>query len=152
MTTSSLRERATVSPHRIRWFALLVLLVGIGIGAAITGVILTRADDQPGAGSAAPLSQVQASCRGWMSSAHSGLADDQWCTDMFAWMGDQSGGSMMGSMMWQGPQQMGASCREWVDQDRGDTGSAGQQRCHDMIDWMDAHMPNRGGNWMRQDR
>ena len=86
------------------------------------------------------------------SSQSDGPSDDQWCTDMFEWMSDQSGGSMMGSMMWQGPEQMGTSCREWINQNRPETGSSGQQRCNDMVDWMDGHMSSRGGNWMMQDR
>jgi hypothetical protein len=139
-------------PSRSRRPLLLVLLVGIAICAAVTGVVVTRADDQPSASSTAQLSQVQEACRDWLDSAHGSLSDDQWCADMFAWMSDQSGDSMMGSMMWQGPQQMGTSCRKWVDQSRGDTGSTGQQGCHDMIAWMNGHMSSRGGNWMMQGR
>ena len=86
------------------------------------------------------------------SSQSGGESDDEWCTDVFTWMGDQSGGSMMGSMMWQGPEQMGKACREWVNQDRPETGASGQQQCNDMVEWMDGHMSSRGGNWMMQNR
>ena len=112
-------------------------------------VVVTGADESA---SAAQLSQVQASCGDWMNSSQSGShSDDQWCTDMFTWMGDQSGGSMMGSTMWQGPEQMDKACRQWVNQDRAETEASGQQRCDDMVEWMDGHMPSRGGNWMMQD-
>lgn len=131
---------------------LLVLVVGIGIGATITAVVVARGDDSLSDRSTSQLSQVQASCRDWMSSPEEDVSDDQWCTDMFAWMSDQSGGSMMGSQMWQGSEQMNTSCREWVNEDHGDTGQTGQQRCDDMVGWMNSHMSSRGGNWMMDDR
>jgi len=127
---------------------MLALVVGIGVGAAITGVVATRGDDGHNASSTAQLSQVQSSCRDWMSSSKGEDPGDAWCTDMFSWMGDQSGGSMM----WQGSEQMGTACRDWVDQDRSGSGQTDQKRCNDMVEWMDQHMSSRGGHWMMQDR
>ncbi|MBC7633831.1 hypothetical protein [Aeromicrobium sp.] len=86
------------------------------------------------------------------SSQGDGGTDDRWCADMFAWMRDQSSGSMMSSMMWQGPEQMRISCREWVNQDGANAGASAQQRCSAMVDWMSSHMSTRGGNWMMQGR
>lgn len=150
MTTAPARHPGTAHPHRSRWLTALVLFVVVGVGAAIVGMVVTG-DDEPAA--AAQLSRVQASCGDWLEASTNGSpADDQWCTDMFTWMGDQSGGSMMSSMMWQGPQQMGTACREWVDQDRAGAGVSGQQRCNDMVEWMDGHMASQGGSWMMQDR
>jgi hypothetical protein len=148
MENSPPPEQAAVRPNRARWLAPLVLLVVIAAGAAIAGVVVTRSDDTPSGSSAAQLSQVQASCRDWTDSAQGGLPDDQWCTDMFAWMSDQSGGSMM----WQGPEHMGSACRAWINQDPTDTESSGHQRCNAMVAWMDGDMSSRGGNWMMQDR
>ncbi len=150
MTTAPTPEQATSDPNRFRWLAALVLLALVGVGVAIVGVVVTG-DDEPA--SAAQLSQVQASCSDWMNSSQgSSQSDDQWCMDMFTWMGNQSGGSMMGSMMWQGPEQMGKACHEWINQDRPETGASGQQRCDDLVEWMNGHMSSRDGNWMMRDR
>jgi hypothetical protein len=151
MTTSRSSEQPVVRSNGSRWLALLVLVVIVGVGAAIT-VVATRDDDPASGSSAAQLSQIQASCRDWTNSSQSGLSNDQWCTNMFAWMSDQSGGSMMGSLMWQGPEQMGTACREWIHQNPADPQSSGKQRCDDMVDWMDGQMSSSGGNWMMQDR
>lgn len=152
MTTPPAPQQATASPYRTRWFTFLVLVVGIGIGAAITGVVVTRGDDRVTVSSDASLSQVKSSCSDWMGSSPQGGTDDQWCSDMFTWMSDQSGGSMMGSMMWQGSKQMDTSCRAWVAQDPRESGQTDQQRCSDMVEWMDSHMSGRNGRWMMQDR
>ena len=150
MTTVPARDQGPAHPNRFRWLTALVLFVVVGVGAAVVGLVV-NGDDEPA--SAGELSHVQASCGDWVNSSQGGgQSDDQWCTDMFTWMGDQSGGSMMGSMMWQGPEQMGQACREWVSQDRVETGASGEQRCNDMVEWMDGHMPSRDGSWMMQDR
>jgi hypothetical protein len=127
--------------------------VMLGVGAAMFAVFVNRDDNSANASSPAPLSQVQASCGDWMTSSRAdGQSDDQWCTDMFAWMGDQSGGSMMHSSMWQSPARMGDSCRDWVDREGAGRTSSNRARCIDMVEWMDAHLSSRRGTWMMQDR
>lgn len=140
--------------HRSRWLVPLLLVAGLGlVAAAATGVALTRGGDESAQDTAAQVSQVQDSCRGWMTSAEAdGLADDQWCTDMFAWMEGQSGGSMMGSMMWRGPEQMGAACRAWVEDSAVGPVLDDQRGCDGMVAWMDGHMSTRGGTWMMRGR
>jgi hypothetical protein len=143
-TTASSAEQGTARRHRSGWLVLLASSVVIGVGAAITWVVVAGDDELA---SAAELSQVQASCGDWLHSLEGdSQADDQWCTDMFAWMSDQSGGSMM----WQGPERMGETCREWVARDRAETGAAGPQQCNLMVDWMNVHMSSQGGQWMMQ--
>lgn len=132
---------------------MLLLVTGIGIGAAATAMVVTEDDDSPDGISAARLTQVQASCEDWMrSSDDAPRSDDPWCTDMFAWMSNQSGGSTMGSMMWQGPAQISGACRDWADQSRAGTSASDLERCHDMVEWMDDHMSSRGGTWMMPQR
>jgi hypothetical protein len=140
------------TPRHSRRLVSLVMLAAIGIGAAVTGlVIANRHDAQSGGGATVQLAQVQASCRGWMTSLDDDdLPGDGWCTDMFAWMSGRSDGSMMSSHMWQGPEQLGTSCREWADTDDVDAETR-RQRCDDMVEWMDGHMSSRGGTWMMQE-
>jgi hypothetical protein len=152
-TTAPATERGTARRNLSRWLMLLAVLLVIGVVAAVSAVIVTRDGNPAKASSAAQLSQVQKSCGDWLTSSHADRqSKDEWCTDMFAWMNDQSEGSMMSSMMWQGPDQLGRACREWVGQGRADSGKSGQQRCGDMVEWMDGHMSTRGGEWMMQDR
>jgi hypothetical protein len=142
-------DRGSARPRRPRWLVLLAVLVVVALGSAVTAVVATRDDKPANASSAAQLSQVQASCADWMAASQArGPFDDRWCTDMFAWMSDQSGGSMMGSMMWQGSERLGTACRAWVSQDRAESGAVGQERCQDMVEWMEGHMSSRGDQWM----
>lgn len=145
-------EAATVEPQqrssrdrRLGWLAMLVLV----LVAAVVAVFIVTGDDEPAA--AAQISQVKASCADWMSSEPGAAeSDDQWCTDMFDWMDGQGSmmGSRMGSMMWQGPEELGRTCRSWMSEDRAESGPAAQQQCDDMVAWMDAHMSSDAGHWM----
>lgn len=152
MTTSTPAQRST-SRHGSRWFVLLVLLAGMGIGAAGAAAVLERDDDPSSGNSAAQFSEVQASCRDWLRTSSGGIGPDkEWCTNMFAWMADQSGGAMMGSMMSRGPEEIGRWCRAWVKQSGANDGASGEQQCDAMVDWMKDHMSGRGGNWMMDNR
>ncbi|MCY7401257.1 MAG: hypothetical protein LH477_09900 [Nocardioides sp.] len=59
-------------------------------------------------------------------------------------MSTEADGSMMGSMMWQGPEQMRAACRDWVATD-GAGDASGPQGCDEMVEWMDGHLTSRDG-------
>ena len=149
-TTEPLPEQSRAGSPRHRRLALIAVAVLVAIGAVIAAVVVIG-DDEPA--TAAKLAQVQASCGDWMDSASSEAgADDRWCADMFAWMDERSGGSMMGSKMWQGSEEMGKACRDWVSDERGETGATGPQQCDAMLEWMDGHMSSQGGRWMMQDR
>jgi hypothetical protein len=59
---------------------------------------------------------------------------------------NQSGGSgMMGSMMWQDPASMQATCERWMSTNPSgvSTPSDTSTWCGQMVAWMDQHM----GNW-----
>ena len=139
------------APRRTQWLVVLALGVGLGVGAAVTGVVASRGDDSAVQRSAAQLSDVQASCRGWMGSSDGEGSDPAWCTDMFAWMTDSSDGSMMGSMMWQDSTGMATACRDWVEKQGGSQKATDLQRCTDMVQWMDERMPSQRGRWMMDD-
>ncbi len=157
-TTEPLPEQSNAGSHRSRWVALIAVAVAVVAIGAIIATVVVIGGDEPA--TAAPLSQVKASCTNWMDSASDAKPDDQWCTDMFAWMGDHSAGSMMsdsdnsmmGNMMWQGSEQMGEACRAWVSDEQGETGGTGLQQCDAMLEWMDGHMSSKGGHWMMQNR
>ncbi|CAN5136983.1 hypothetical protein BH09ACT12_BH09ACT12_26080 [soil metagenome] len=151
-------EQSRADSPRPRWAALLAVAV-VAVAAILAAVVVIGGE---GPAAAAPLSQVKASCTDWMGSASTGVKpDDQWCNDMFAWMGDSGSGnsmmgdsdnSMMGNMMWQSSDQMGLACREWVSAERGQNGDTGVATCDAMIEWMDGHMSSQDGHWMMQNR
>jgi hypothetical protein len=119
----------------------------------VTAAVTTGDGEQPRASSVVTSAAVQASCRDWVASSHGDdLPDDQWCTDMFAWMGDRSGGSMMHSTMWRSPARMGGACRDWVDRAGAGRAAGRRARCTDMVEWMDAHLSDQGGTWMMRSR
>lgn len=141
--------------RRTRGLVLIALVVGLGLGAAATSVVASRDDDSSAQSSstessAAQLSDVQGSCRGWMGSSEGEGSDSAWCSEMFSWMNETSNGSMMGDMMWQDPARMTTACRNWVEQQR-DADATSLGRCTDMVQWMDDHMSRDAGRWMMDD-
>lgn len=130
-----------------------MLVAGIAIGAVVTAVITTSGTSPADDDSTSRLGSVRASCGDWMSSPRDGTQiGDQWCSDMFAWMSEQTTGSMSHSMMWTGPERLSAACRRWVRQEGATAGSTLDQRCIDMVAWMDRRMSGPGDTWMMQDR
>lgn len=113
------------------------------------GIGIARNDDTVPVSSESQLSTVRASCEQWMMAAGSsnGNADDPWCSEMVSWMRANSG-SMMGSRMWDGPDQLRDACDEWADEDQAEMGSSGMAtpNCDDMVTWMDAHMMDGWGS------
>ncbi|CAN5289545.1 hypothetical protein BH09ACT10_BH09ACT10_28580 [soil metagenome] len=154
MTTTSSPGQPTARSGRSRVVALIALLVGIAIGSAAVLLFESgQGSDESAPSSDARFSDVSRSCDAWTnSSPATAVRDSQWCSDMFAWMSNQSTGSMMGNMMWQGSEQLGTSCRTWVGQDHPDSRASDLLRCDEMVDWMDDHMLSRGGHWMMNDR
>lgn len=157
-TTRPLPEKFAADPRRPRTLGLIAAAVVLAVGAVMAAVVVIGGDEPA---DAASLSQVQESCNDWMNSPSADPeSGDQWCTDMFAWMGDNSGGSMMGdsgdsmmdNMMWQSSNEMGDACRQWVSDQRSETGEAGLQQCDSMLEWMDGHMSTQDGHWMMQGR
>lgn len=150
--TDHLAPSSTPDPfaatRRTRGLVVVALILGLGLGATVTGIVANRSDDSSATpASAAQLSDIQASCEGWMGSQDATSSDPSWCTEMFVWMGETSGSSMMGAMMWQDPARMTTACRNWVDQRR-ESDAESLARCSDMVQWMDDHMSRDGGRWM----
>ena len=130
--------------------AVLVVLVGV-----IAGVIASRGDDSTDVDAslgAQQLASIQQACAQWYD-GHTGSAapSSAWCDDMVDWMTDQvRSRQMMGSMMWSDPDQMLATCQQWMSSSTTAGGSTpnGSAWCGQMVTWMTQHM----GDWDRWDR
>lgn len=139
------QDRSRVSAR----LAVLVLLVASGIGAGVAAVVIAKGDN-PADPVQVEMAQVQTSCGDWMGAFgdDSSRPDGEWCADMFAWMREPDGRTGMGSMMGRDDLGMRRACREWVTENRPELGTAGLERCDDMVTWMDDHLSGDGRRWM----
>ena len=146
-----------VTPERPKRRGLVIAAVVIAVLAVagiVGAVVVSNNDDDPGY--AAPqIARMHEGCQQWAESYQgSNGPDTGWCDSMAGWMDGRLGdGSMMGqdqmmgSMMWQNPTSMAATCEQWAadNADGADTNTS--TWCGQMVDYMDQHM---GGwdNWM----
>lgn len=133
------------------------VIVGVlaiaGIGVA---VVIASNDDTPDY-SAPQIGWMHQGCRQWADSYQGANGpDNAWCDSMASWMDGRMGtnsmmgeGQMMGSMMWQNPTNMRATCEQWMadNPNAAPPGADTAAWCGQMVDWMVQHM---GGwdNWM----
>jgi hypothetical protein len=97
------------------------------------------------------LASVETGCDAWAATtAHDDASD--WCPGMTGWMHDRAGAEMMGSRLWSGPDQLRASCRQWVKGSPDQSGDNTASTCDDMVAWMDRHSTGRWGGWTMHDR
>ena len=116
--------------------------------AGIVGVVLALDDDDTTDYAATQIGWMRNACQQWTDAEGTGGPDDEWCDSMARWMNGRMGdGSMMdrrrmmGSMMWQSPTNMAATCEQWmVDAPDGADTSAW---CEQMTAWMAQNM----GDW-----
>jgi hypothetical protein len=131
--------------------AVIGALVGGGLVAA---VVMARGDDNStdlGLQPAAQVSSLQQGCGQWLAQDAAESETPGWCAGLTEWMTHHMGATGMGpQMMWGSPEQMRASCRQWIDTDSSAAGTLdGQARCDAMVDWMNGHMRAWTGrqNW-----
>lgn len=62
-------------------------------------------------------------------------------------MGQMGQGQMTGSMMWQSPETMQATCQQWASSGSAPEATDATARCAQMVSWMTQHMGDWGG-WM----
>lgn len=133
-----------------RWIALAVVVAVLAVGGVGAAAIANR-DDGP-TFDTAQIGWMHQGCQQWADSYQSGDGpSDGWCSSMTDWMngriGQRRGGPMMGSMMWQDPGSMRATCQLWMADDSTATNGSGRW-CDHMVDWMSDHMGD-WDQWMR---
>lgn len=138
---------------------LIAALAGAGVLAAVTvGVMVARDDGNDTTLAVQPAAQVaslQQGCQQWLAQDPARAQTPTWCTGMTDWMSQHMAAAGSGpQMMWGGPDQMRATCRQWATASPSATGAVnGVDRCEDMVDWMSQHTgtwSGRGdwGDWM----
>jgi hypothetical protein len=150
--------RGTISRTPAR-SALVGALVGGGVVvAAVAAIVMARDGDnsaklalQP----AAQVSSLQQGCGQWLAQDAAGSETPGWCAGLSEWMTHHMGATGMSpQMMWGSPEQMRASCRQWISTDAAAAGPLdGQDRCDAMVEWMNGHMQTwtgrqTWGDWM----
>ena len=127
-TTTPAPQPPKTRPRRPRWLLPVVGLVvaaaavGVGVGIGIAGH-----DDTVAMSHESQLTTVQASCEEWMVAPATGKADDAWCSGMVSWMRDNSS-TVMGSRMWDGPDQLRDACHRWADEIQDESGNTAPAR------------------------
>jgi len=139
------------------WLVIAGAIVAILVVAGGVWALVARDDDSP-AYDTAQIGWMHQGCQQWADSYQgSNGPNTGWCTSMTDWMNHRmdpnpsSGNGMMaGSMMWQDPASMQATCEQWMstNSNGGASGTDTTGWCTQMVDWMDQNM---GGwdTWMR---
>jgi hypothetical protein len=134
---------------------LIASTVALVVAVVVVGMVGASDDDSGGNVSSLgtqQLAAIQQACGQWQDGyAGSAVPSSAWCDDMVGWMTDRiQHGQMMGSMMWGDPDQMLATCREWMASNPRVGGSTPEASawCGQMVSWMTQHM----GDWDHWDR
>jgi hypothetical protein len=139
-----------------RWPWLITIALVAVLAALVGGLIATRANDNSDGIATSQgtqqLASIQQACAQWRGGYTGGSAPSSaWCDEMVGWMtGQVSSGRMMGSMMWGDPDQMLATCQQWMASRPPASGSTPgtAEWCGQMVTWMTQHM----GSWDQWDR
>lgn len=140
-----------------RWIVIGVAVAAVVLIAGGVWALVARDDDTPAYGTA-QIGWMHQGCQQWADSYQGSDGPNAgWCRSMTDWMNSRmdpnpsrGNGMMAGSMMWQDPASMQATCEQWMSTNSND-GASGTDTtgwCTQMVDWMDQHM---GGwdTWMR---
>ena len=136
-----------------------IVLAVLVIAGGTWAVVAAQDNDTPSY-DAVQIGWMHQGCQQWVDSSQGAGPNDAWCTSMTDWMNQRLGpsasaqnGMMMGSMMWQDPASMRATCEQWIGTNPSGVpgGTDGNAWCAQMTDWMNEHM---GGwdNWMHNGR
>ena len=138
-TDTSKKRRPWLLPVAV----MVIAAVGIGVGVAVAA---NDDDDRADTDYSSQIANVQQACQDWMGSYSGTRPSGDWCGDMAGWMNQQlTDGQMMGPRMWDDPDRMLDTCRQWTSTS-GSTGDA--PRCDDMVAWMRGHAGGDWDNWM----
>ena len=147
---------ASPQPRR-KWLLIGAIVVGVLVIAGIAGAVVIANDADTPDYAAPQIGWMRQGCQQWADSYQgTGGPDGAWCSSMTDWMNQRMGpnasgqnGMMSGSMMWQDPASMRATCAQWMGTNPSGvpTGADTTEWCDQMIDWMDQHMGD-WDNWM----
>jgi hypothetical protein len=148
--------RVTV-PSKRRWLLVGGIVVAVLVLAGGAWAVVASQDDDNPSYDAAQIGWMHQGCQQWADSYQgTGGPDGAWCTSMTDWMNQRMGpnvsgqnGMMSGSMMWQDPASMRATCEQWMGTNPSGvpTGTDTTAWCDQMTDWMNQHMGD-WDNWM----
>jgi hypothetical protein len=150
--TAGSAEEAPKRESRLPW--LIAITVVVVLAALVGGMIATRGDDSSGIDTSLgteQLASIQHACAQWRDGYVGSAPSSAWCDEMVGWMTDRVGSRhMMGSMMWGDPDQMLATCQQWMASSQLVSGSTPDAAtwCGQMVTWMTQHM----GSWDQWDR
>ena len=133
------------------------VFVGVVLIAGIVGAIVVVNNDDTPEYAAPQITRMHEGCQQWADGFEgSRRPTTGWCDSLASWMNGRMGNDsmmgrdqMMGSMMWQSPNNMVATCEKWAT-DNPDVAPAGIDAsawCGQMVDWMDQHQGGWDG-WM----
>lgn len=158
MTTPPTPTPMSDRPRR-RGLIIAAVVVGVVVIAGIVGAVVIANNDDTPKYAAPQITRMHEGCQQWADSYQgSDGPSTGWCDSMAGWMDGrmdndlmmgQDQGQTMGSMMWQNPSNMAATCEQWVN-DNPDVAPAGTDTsawCGQMVDWMDQHEGGWDG-WM----
>lgn len=132
-----------------------LVFVGVVLIAGIVGAIVVVNNDDTPEYAAPQITRMHEGCQQWADGFEgSRRPTTGWCDSMASWMNGRMGNDsmmgrdqMMGSMMWQNPTSMAATCEQWAADNADDADTNMSTWCGQMVDWMEQNM---GGwdNWM----
>lgn len=147
-------KSAVRSPKTLLILAAIVIL---GLTGTIIGMVVSGDDDGDApstadaatvAAPAAQIASVQRACYQWLAADPDHPDDRAWCSRMTDWMSQHVAGTPMGpQMMWNSPDQLRATCRDWIsDRPNGVDGPVDDDWCDHMVGWMQGHMAGWSGH------
>lgn len=131
-----------------RLSVVLIVVATVAVGVGVAG--RSHQDTTPTRSSTVRLMSVQSGCDDWVATADS--VPDGWCSGMASWMGNRMRGPMMGTTRWADPDELRASCRQWVAENPDRSGRSTVPTCDYMVRWMRGHAAGKWGVWAMHSR
>jgi hypothetical protein len=149
-------QNSSPKASRRRSWLLWIAVAGVVLSAAaVVGVLIATSDSDADVNDRSlgtqQLDSIRHACAQWRDdSIESSVPAPAWCDDMVVWMTSKVRGGRMGSVMWGDPDQMLATCQQWMSSSPRTTGSKPDSSawCDDMVAWMTRQM----GEWDEWDQ
>jgi len=155
--TTALTPTPMPDRPRRRGLVIAAVVVGVVVIAGVVGAIVIANNDDTPEYAAPQITRMHEGCQQWTDRYQGAdVPSTGWCDSLAGWMNGRMGNEpmmgqdqMMGSMMWQTPSNMAATCEQWAS-DNPDVAPAGTDTsawCDQMVDWMGQHEGGWDG-WM----